>query len=312
MTKQRIRFLLPVLLAACATETTDNGLPEGSGRAIAFHAPQTRAAIEGTDGMNAFSVWGWYTPSADAQTPAQVFNAKEVTKAAGGNWTYDQLQYWIDGKTYDFYAVHPAGQSDVKVSPNGQIAITGFDASATGSDAIDLMTASRTGMSGDNPQAVAFTFRHLLARVQIKVQSKGDVTITKATLSGIDYKGDCQVDAANSTATWSKRTAATEQDSPFQASNVVLNAGNQYEASVFGDLLLLPLDAIPANAKLTLTCQYIPEQTTGKTYEVTLPTADVASWEPGRSYVYSLVVSTDVTLNVTVKDWEEKDYYIIW
>ena len=300
---KRISVLLApaLLLAACATETTDNGLPEGSGRAIAFHAPQTRAAIEGTDGMSAFSVWGWYTPGADAQTPAQVFNAKEVTKAAGGNWTYDQLQYWIGGKTYDFYAVHPAGQSDVEVSADGQIAITGFDASATGADAIDLMTASRTDMSGDSPQAVAFTFRHLLARVNIQVIGEGGTaTITDARLSGIHASGD--YDSHNATTPWT--LAATTHD--FTAAG---KTATSIPSSLFGDLLLPP-QAVDGFS-LSVTYQFAAGASDTKT--LSLPADVISRWEAGQSYTYTLTLTSNyISFAVPeVNEWGEASGGII-
>ena len=74
------------------------------GDAITFTNIGTKAPVESKDDIKSFSVWGWY---ADADTnPSVVFdNTKVYEKDAA--WTYDGLQFWQSGKTYDFYALYP-------------------------------------------------------------------------------------------------------------------------------------------------------------------------------------------------------------
>lgn len=296
-TMKRFSFLLApaLLLSACAAEVTDDGLPEDSGTPIAFQAPQTRAAIEGTADMTAFSVWGGYDNDA-----TNVFNGKEVTQS-GGNWTYQGLQYWISGKTYDFYAVYPANLSKASVSSNGVITVTDFDASQTGEDAVDLMTASKAGMSGDDAKTVAFTFQHLLARVQIKVQAEGGTAnITKATLSGIHAGGS--YDSSNASSPWT----LTKDAHDFTASG---QSATSIPSSLFDDMLLPPQTVDGFSLSIT----YSFASGTSDTKQITLPTDVISQWQAGQSYTYTLTLSSNyISFAVPeVNEWGEASGGII-
>ena len=146
-----------LVLGACTSEVTDGGNTPADGPVpISFQTPETRAAKDGFDVGDAFSVWGWYADDAGTNS-RQVFNAEEVTNGGNNSWSYDGTQYWIAGKTYDFYAVYPTTVK-AEVSANGTITITDFDASKTGTEAVDLMTASATDVDGSNPpSAVGLT-----------------------------------------------------------------------------------------------------------------------------------------------------------
>lgn len=167
--------------------------------AISFATPSagTKAAVEGvtlTEGS--FLVWGGYGDDASSINATNVFNGDTVI-GLGGTWNYTGgTRYWVAGKTYDFYAVYPAGifsgQSgtstdtpSVTCSPDGTVTINDFDASATGADAVDLMTASvsRTTsdpIGADETNAVPFQFSHALTRITFS--AKLDAGLTGYTL----------------------------------------------------------------------------------------------------------------------------------
>lgn len=303
---KRISLLLApaLLLAACATEVTDLPSPEGSGAPIAFQAPQTRAAVEGTADMNSFSVWGWYTPGTDANplTPVPVFNAKKVTRS-GDSWTYQGLQYWIGGKTYDFYAVHPAIETlkadgcTASYDSNGTLNINAFDATK----GHDLMTAQQESMDGSNPQTVGFTFQHLLARVNIQVQAEGGTaTIASASLNGIPVEGS--YDSGNTANPWTLTTTTHT----FTTSN---QSATSIPSSLFGDLLLPP--QVVSNFNLSVTYSFTGGADETKT--ISLPTDVISQWEAGQNYTYTLILTSNyISFTVPeVNEWGEASGGII-
>ena len=138
-------------LAACTTIVVDE--PPVDGLVSIGFSPQaeTRAAVTGTELPNGsrFNVWGGYGGN-------NVFSGREVTKTANG-CIYQGTEYWMPGQTYNFYAVYPAGlKADaVAVTDEGTVTVSGFDCSATGDAAVDLMTASATSVLADLPPKTA-------------------------------------------------------------------------------------------------------------------------------------------------------------
>ena len=295
-----------LVLGACTSEVTDGGNTPADGPVpISFQTPETRAAKDGFGAGDAFSVWGWYADDAGTNS-RQVFNAAEVTNGGNNSWSYDGTQYWIAGKTYDFYAVYPTTVK-AEVSAEGTITVANFDASQTGADAVDLMTAEREGMDGSAPETVAFTFGHELSRLSFTVTSEGDaVTIVSAALVGANYKGTLSGE------TWSVLTASTA-DGPFKAENVSLTAENLSATLFGGDLLLMP-DADLTDVTLKLKYQYAND-TEEREAILSLHTSQTEKWAAGCRYNYAVTIpqnGVDVKLTVTVKDWEQSDHSVQW
>ena len=295
--------LLALVLGACTSEVTDGGNTPADGPVpISFQTPETRAAKDGFDVGDAFSVWGWYADDAGTNS-RQVFNAEEVTNGGNNSWSYDGTQYWIAGKTYDFYAVYPT-DVNAQVSQDGTITIENFDASQTGADAVDLMTASDTGMKGDSPQVVGLRFGHLLSRVNIMVQAEGsDAQISQARLSGIKTKGD--YDSGQQSAPWTLDGTTSSFDLPSD--------GNYTATSVPSDLLgdlLLPPQSVSG---FTLSVTYSFAGTPATTKEITLPADVVPLWVAGQSYTYTLTLSSNyISFGISVvNEWGEASGGII-
>lgn len=292
-----------LVLGACTSEVTDGGNTPADGPVpISFQTPETRAAKDGFDAGDAFSVWGWYADDAGTNS-RQVFDAEKVTNGGGNLWSYDGTQYWIAGKTYDFYAVYPT-DVNAQVSQDGTITIDDFDASQTGADAVDLMTASATGMRGDSPQMVGLRFGHLLSRVNIMVQAEGsDAQISQARLSGIKTTGD--YDSSNSSASWILDGTTSSFDLP--------SGGNYTATSVpsnlLGDMLVPPQPV----SGFILSVAYRFAGTSVATKEITLPADVVSQWEAGQSYTYTLTLSSNyISFGIpVVNEWGEASGGII-
>lgn len=293
-----------LVLGACTSEVADGGNAPADGPVpISFQTPETRAAKDGFDAGDAFSVWGWYADDAAGTNSRQVFDAEKVTNGGGNLWSYDGTQYWIAGKTYDFYAVYPT-DVNAQVSQDGTITIENFDASQTGADAVDLMTASATGMNGDSPQMVGLRFGHLLSRVNIMVQAEGsDAQISQARLSGIKTTGD--YDSSNSSASWILDGTTSSFDLP--------SGGNYTATSVpsnlLGDMLVPPQPV----SGFILSVDYSFAGTSAATKEITLPADVVSQWEAGQSYTYTLTLSSNyISFGIpVVNEWGEASGGII-
>lgn len=315
-----------MFLGACTSEVL--GTSE-TAEAISFDVPQTRAAVESTDDMDAFSVWGWY--DVDTTTPFAVFDNTKVEKNANG-WNYtDYVRYWSPGKMYDFYAVYPFGVSNVDVnSQNGTITITDFDCSATGENAVDLMTAVNKNISGDEAPTVGMQFQHALTRLRFSAKladglggyslqvsevalwasKKGSMTLSDENVIQWEtepYSGDDEEDIVNgnynaylyrltSTAGELKNISISSS-----ADAVTLNAEDK------GDLLVIPqnmLDTRPVLAvQYTLSYDGI---TTSSMWKVFYLKDTPTNWEPGDYLNYTFTIGeNNVYFSVEAGDWKD-------
>lgn len=280
-----------LLTAACTDEQVEN--PADGARAISFtSATETRAAVEGNTLPGNFKVWGGYEGNA-----INVFNGETVQHP---NWTYTGgTQYWIPGKTYNFYGVYPTSVNAL-CDENGTLTVSGFNCYKTGNEAVDLMTASQTGISyaaGVEPQPVSMQFGHELARVNVVATVEGgDATVTNITFAGMATKGDY-----SSTGGWSNTAAGSFANSTHQTLNTE-------GVDLLGDMLLIP----QAVSGFTLTVDYTVGGIAQPQRVITLPTT-ISQWDKGKSYKYTLSFKRN-TLTVTVKvvDWNEEDTSVSW
>lgn len=306
--------IIASLFAVSCTTTEEEG-PSKDSRAISF-TPNTmsRAAVDNADGMAAFSVWGWCSKD---QSTSQIFTGKRVYKE-NENWTYQGIQYWLSGYTYDFYAVYPEfptegteGQTTVTVAPDGTITINNFDCSATGDAARDLMTASNTGISyvSGEPAPVSLQFSHELSRLKFTVKSENTVaTITSFKVYGVNYKGTL---TKKETAKWSNMTPCTETATPFQLSNFTFNTTNGFEKNIFGDVLLIPNTDL-TGATVAIAYRY-PGETKDRTSSIFLKNSTPSGWIAGKSYHYTLTIKGgSLSVSVKVVDWKEEDTSVSW
>ena len=280
-------LFLALPLAACTSEVTDEDL-QGDASPIAFRTAEvTKAVVENFTSGDAFSVWGGYDNDATG-----VFN-NETVSYNGTAWTYTGGdRYWVFDKTYDFYAVYPT-TVDAEVETDGTITINNFNSSD-----IDLMTADNTGIKyaeGATTEAVSFTFRHELARVNIVVQVDPEVEVTNlsATLEGYDSKGTL-TRPKNGTATWT----GTVTDTKDETYNSIQANSSQ---DLFGDLLLIPQSTEDITLTLNLTRDDSPVEYTAHFDE------SVTAWSAGQAYRYVLHIRVDAITfsNFTTDEWGE-------
>ena len=294
-----------LLLLSCTK--TEVRQADGSD-AITFTNIGTKAPVESKDDIKSFSVWGWYADDA-AGNPSVVFdNTKVYEKDAA--WTYDGLQFWQSGKTYDFYALYPdtatlttPDQSGKKAAESaaydaaGNLTITGFDSTS----GHDLMTASRTDMLGSNPQPVAFTFSHELALVSFVGQSEGsNAQIISIKFSGVKNIGNYN---ASLSPEWTVSGNHVYEEASFELPSV--------PTDIFGEIMVIP-QSVNDDYKLTIEYEYKGIEGTSQTKEISLPDS-VTKWEAGKSYRYTFTIVGDYILFSTpeVNAWSESSGGII-
>lgn len=247
-----------------------------------------------------------------------MFEGRVVTYTVASGCTYLGTEYWVPGQTYNFYAIYPAELPAETVAgvEAGTITVTNFDCSKTGDAAVDLMTATRIDVKADemisSSSSVELHFQHALARVTCKVAVvNSEVTVNSLRLYGVGYQGNY---SSASTPSWSVTETCTADDTPFataSGASFTLTPTDTYRENVLGDLLLLPQDLQNGAACFVLAYRHngLAADDPDRTVTVPLP---AITWEAGSSYNYTLTIQADVTLNVSVKDWDEESTSVSW
>ena len=188
MKKALVAILSLAALVACSQDSVVK-TPEST--AISFDnmfvENKTRAAADPsttTANIDEFAVWGFRNTADEL-----VFNNERVYKN-GAEWTYDHLQYWMEGKDYFFGAVSPVNHEDVTVDTKdmskdglGTISFTNTDGS------VDLIYAEKVVYASEiNPSApekVKLQFAHLLSRVKFSFKYNFPNELTTVAVKNI-------------------------------------------------------------------------------------------------------------------------------
>lgn len=294
-----------IFLAVACTSDNDVPFPDSEAPSIDFEGSAlTRGIVNAADDMSAFDVWGWYSPISGTGTARQVFDATLVSRN-GTTWTYDNIQRWQQGNSYQFYAIYPSfdaecGYESASCDQDGTFTINNFDCSKTGDEAVDLMTAVRSVECGTDgyPGKVSMPFQHELAKVNIKATVEGgNAIVTKITFSGMKTGGNYNA----STDRWSDTKSGSfinETRQPLDTKGVDL----------LGDMLLIPQNV---NNDIKLKVEYILDGVQQTPKEFTLP-ATVEKWEAGKSYRYTITFKgNNIVFTVNVASWNHSTGGII-
>ena len=272
-------------------ETYFNKSNNGPGRhSAAYGSLQTRAAVEGSalPSGSSFSVWGWYGTGNEINK--NVFDGNTVTES-GGTWGYTGgTQYWIPGMTYNFYGVYPASYGSCNNS--GVITVDNFDCS----NAVDLMTATATGLLRDDAPTVAMEFQHLLSKVNIVATVEGgSCIVTSVTFSGMATKGNYK-----STVGWTGTTTGYFTSNKEKILNTI-------GVDLLDDLLLIP-QTVTDQFKIMVSYTLDGVQ---MSQEIALPNS-ISQWDAGQSYKYTLTFKgNNIIFTVNVASWNSSTGGII-
>ena len=317
--------LASVLLLACKDSAPDNLSPEEGTYRIDFGSQLSKALVTDINSMSDFKVWGWAHKNA---AYSQLFNSVTVFTKTG---QYEgPVQFWMDGYTHDFFAVHPytlAETNKINSTNKGKLTVNNFNAKAVGNDAIDLMTAYNKDMvysAGNNPQPgpVTLQFAHELAKVEFTVKALQSADVS-AKLYGISHKGNMTKAFEGTpsvwTSAWELAAANTVGKTPFTKPtfNVPLFVeGTSIPLPLFNGLMLLPPQPLKETTTsikgATLQLIYTYNSDNHKvTKDINLYNIkNITQWEAGKSYHYEITIpkrSFDINITVKVTDWNNKD-----
>ena len=202
-------FLLYMFLnlGAC---TSDDVMLEENSVSIGFNLSE----IKGRTVVNtlndiikdgeAFKVWAWRTSPNDMQS--EVFRGEKVYYK-NYSWTYDDVKFWINNNSYNFYALYPDTITHASYNENGKLTIPRLDIRQSdeynNAKVVDLMKATQYVDVGMNPpETVNLTFTHILTNVNIDLKmhamNEGDrMEVTYILLNGMNNVGSMQNDVWN-------------------------------------------------------------------------------------------------------------------
>lgn len=209
-----------VAMASCSKDEVIELNREQIGFGEAFVDNGTRADYSSGNDIQEFKVYGTLTGSGNT---VQIFNGANVTRPtdlASGvydqtkAWICTEVQYWVPSASYEFAAI----VDGVATETTGLPATIPFTV-ADGVDNKDLLYATATVTTGANANPttgvngegfVAFTFDHLLSKVQFTVANEMAVNysikVTGITVTGVAQDGIYTVGAATP---WAKNGDAT-------------------------------------------------------------------------------------------------------
>lgn len=318
MKKTLITLLSVAALVGCAKENVISTLKDAITFDDSFVEVPTKAAYDGSYTTNSLDEFQVYATIPEAN----IFNAERVVRGAelgqGTNWSYAtaNTQYWISGKTYTFRAVangNVEGVSEVVALEADNYlasAIKLNDASAQK----DILYAEEVVTYEGNPQAVKFSFKHVLAKAKFTVKN------TIATNNGYSYKvSDIKISglAKNgvytvATQTWSEADAPATYDLSF-GNAVVDGTAAGAEAAVVGyngqaesnyERLLIPTEKEVLN--ISFTYDVIKDGSTVETKVKTIETPELTLVAgQGYNFVISLANPGDPIQfdNIEVEDY---------
>lgn len=291
MKKALVAILSLAALVACSQ---DSVVKTPDSTAISFDnmfvENKTRAAADPsttTANIDEFAVWGFRNTADEL-----VFNNERVYKS-GDEWTYDHLQYWMEGKDYFFGAVSPVNHEDVTVDTQtmskdglGTISFTNTDGS------VDLIYAEKVVYASEiNPSApekVKLQFAHLLSRVKFSFKYNFPNELTTVAVKNIKInnspaEGSIDVTAARADWSWSI---------PQNGETLVVDFGHVENGSEFAAMdtyyesdkyrLIIPTDAT-RNHDITFDIIVYNNHVEAQTYSISSTLKDKA-FVQGKSY----------------------------
>lgn len=291
MKKAFVAILSLAALVACSQDSVVK-TPEST--AISFDnmfvENKTRAAADPsttTANIDEFAVWGFRNTADEL-----VFNNERVYKN-GAEWTYDNLQYWMEGKDYFFGAVSPVNHEDVTVDTKdmskdglGTISFTNTDGS------VDLIYAEKVVYASEiNPSApekVKLQFAHLLSRVKFSFKYNFPNELTTVAVKNIKINNspaNGSIDVTDARADWSWNI-------PQNGETLVVDFGHVENGSEFAAMdtyyesdkyrLIIPTDET-RNHDITFDVVVYNNHVEAETYSISTTLKDKA-FVQGKSY----------------------------
>lgn len=299
-----------LVLASCAkVEVTE--VPDS--RAIGFDNFVTNAvkSIDNADALSTFYVYGGHS------TNYAEFEGDAVTKAATGEFGYENVRYWDEGETYQFAAYSnenaaaPGTVSFNDATGANQYHLTLSDYTTDGSKDLIYAYEHNVQYGSVTDGTVVFDFHHILSKIIFRFSKSETLNGSQLTISDVKIKslnnqgtfnGQALTDSQYDYAAWSGQTGTESASFMF--------AGNDGEVGSFeltdddkdvdsNPELLIPQKADGSNLEVEFTVTpagtiaEAPHNKTAKKFTVTLPAPADNYWAPGFVYVYYAVINAE-------------------
>jgi len=221
------------ILTSCNNdETVEMAQTKAIGFSSTFVNKGTRSIVDPsfkTTTLEDFAVYG-FTQN------GQIFFGDKVYKGgtASTGWSYDKLQYWIEGNSYTFGAIAPysvgSTASEVRLSGDGQkVEMTVAFTNDGVTDLLHASPAQVTGVTKTYATPVPMTFSHQLSKVKFSFENAvGDgynIKVKDIKITDAKHTGTLTIGTVNS---WSAQSDAFEL--PF--GNVTADDATADEAAV--------------------------------------------------------------------------------
>lgn len=275
-----------------------------------------------------FGVYGVYSTIEGSASASLVFEStapKKVEYSGSGSstgWTYEPVQYWKRNRYYRFRAYHPY-DADVLFSASNADEIT-IDYRIA-EHQYDLLVAFAQRHSVGTVTPVELQFEHVLSALRFKICYNDGIPAEQTDkietfhITGISPAGTMVYThqklptADYLTSFWTWTPSSYDGSSAYYEWNGSKEFGVYYPDTDTG---VKPVDifdgegivfAVPqtcsASASRPTTVHFTTERGGAAVdHSATLPKL---AWESGKIYTYTLHVSkTDVSVKVTIKDWE--------
>ena len=285
------------MLASCSLDETLETARDTRviGFSNAFVDNATRSVVDpsftvGTLGN--FAVYG-FTQN------GQIFDGVTVSRADNGStWTYNPIQYWVEGNQYAFAAIAPASVSVSGETLNGSSVAdykVGMTVSFTNDGKTDLLYANGGAFNADetfmaSPQTVGLTFKHQLSKVKFSfknnVSAAYNIKVTNVKITNAKSSGTLTVSTAAADNAWSNVTGNELELSFGAAGTTDANTADAIacgaEVETYNEQLMIPT-ASTESYNVTFTVELLNGTVSMGTYN---HTATISGVELKLGYCY--------------------------
>lgn len=303
------------MLASCSLDETLETARDTRviGFSNAFVDNATRSVVDpsftvGT--LRNFAVYG-FTQN------GQIFDGVTVSSADNGStWTYNPIQYWVEGNQYAFAAIAPASVSVSGETLTGSSVAdykVGMTVSFTNDGKTDLLYANGGAFNADetfmaSPQPVGLTFKHQLSKVKFSfknnVSGAYNIKVTDVKITDAKSTGTLTVSTAADNA-WSN-VGGDPLELSFGAAGITSETtadaiGFGTEVETYNEQLMIPT-ASTESYNVTFTVELLNGTVSMGTYN---HTATISGVELKLGYCYDF--AAELNADNIVVDPEDPD-----
>lgn len=307
------RILITMSIAAAlfaSCEQDDEKLaPFRDDKTIKFGKVETRAEVSSANDILEFGVFAEMNLGADGTEDTikyiNLLSNECVYRAnASSDWSYDNKRYWVNDRTFHFFAVYPYMQGQVSaatLTQNGE-QYDGYkvDFETPSNANTDLMTAfktEKTMISQTEYPTINFQFGHALSKITFKVaknpsNSSQKIVVRNISLTNIKKNGIYSSSRnGNYIPNWEVN------DDVMNINQYNLNKELDTNGTIVATFLLIPQEIIENTIKLSVNYAYYGIDGVyayENTATANIPITDnIDKWDIASSYTYKITLAAE-------------------